>query len=117
MSATRGAIKLLDEGDYRAALIEFRKAYELAPKYQVLFNIGQIQQQLHDYVQASRSFERYLAEGGAAIPQARRDELRKQVDELKHRIATLNLTSNVPGVDVLIDDEPVGATPFAAPCS
>src|SRR4051794_6696164 len=31
-------LELHGEGDFSAALIEFRKAYELAPQYRVLYN-------------------------------------------------------------------------------
>src|SRR4051794_1962396 len=55
--------ELFSEGDLQAALIEFRRAYELAPNYVVLYNIGNVYYQLQDYPNALTYLERYLQEG------------------------------------------------------
>src|SRR5271163_3770938 len=48
---TRG-VRLYEEDDFRTALIEFNRAYEIAPNWQVLYNIGQAYYQLRDYANA-----------------------------------------------------------------
>src|SRR5215218_10346672 len=65
-------LDLFKEGDYQAALIEFRRANELAPNYNVLYNIGQVYFQLTDYPNALNSLERYLKEGGDQVSAKRR---------------------------------------------
>src|SRR6185369_13528930 len=80
-------IELFKEGDYQAALIEFRRANEIAPNYAVLYNIGQVYFQLQDYAGALTALERYLSEGGKNVPTARRTEVEKDIEKLKSRVA------------------------------
>ncbi len=108
-------LEYFKDGDYQAALIEFRRAYELAPNWGVLYNIGQVSFQLSDYAGALSSLERYLAEGGNQVPAARRDEVKKDIEKLRGRVANLEVTTNVEGAEVLIDDVSVGKTPLAKP--
>ena len=63
-------LDLFKDGDAQAALIEFRRAYQLAPNYQVLYNIGQVSFQLQDYPGALAALQKYLLEGGRNIPNA-----------------------------------------------
>ncbi|MDC3957950.1 PEGA domain-containing protein [Polyangium jinanense] len=108
-------IELFGEGDYRAALIEFRRANELAPNYNVLYNIGNVYFQLQDYANALVSFEKYLAEGGANIDAKRRADVDKDIEKLRTRVARVEIVTSVPDADVTIDDVPVGKSPFAKP--
>ena len=109
------ALELFNEGSYDAALLEFRRAYQLAPSWKILYNIGQVNVQLNDYANALDAFERYLGEGGAEVPAARATEIKGQIDRLRARVAQLDITSNVPGTEISIDDLPVGKTPLAKP--
>lgn len=108
-------LELFKEGDYHAALIEFRRANELAPNFNVLYNIGQVYFQLQDYPNALTSLQRYLEEGGNGIPASRRADVEKDINKLKARVATLEITSAVPDADVTIDDVAVGKTPLSKP--
>src|ERR1700712_1517809 len=67
-------IALYEEESYPAALVEFRAAYELVPAYQVLYNVARTCYQVRDYVCSLKTFDRYLADGGAAIEPKRREE-------------------------------------------
>lgn len=62
-------VELFQEGAFRAALVEFERAYGIAPDYRLLYNIGQVKLQLQDYLGATQSYERYLEEGGSEIPE------------------------------------------------
>lgn len=104
--------ELFNEGDYRTALVEFRRAYELAPNYIVLYNIGNVQFQLSDYAGALDSFEKYLAQGGANIDAKRKAEVDKDIDKLRSRVARVEIVVNVPDADVTINDQSVGKSPF-----
>ena len=57
-------IELYKESDFDAALVEFKRAYELVPSYKILYNLGQVSYQRHDYASALRYFRQYLEEGG-----------------------------------------------------
>ncbi|GAC1550037.1 MAG: hypothetical protein NVS3B10_13140 [Polyangiales bacterium] len=109
---SRGA-EMYNEGNFSGALIEFKKAYELTHVYKVLYNIGQVCYQLQDYVCAIQSFETYLQDGKSELPQARKDEVAGEVKRLKPRIAVVTVQTNVPGVDITVDDIPRGKTPLA----
>jgi hypothetical protein len=111
----RKGLELYNDGDYQAALVEFRRAYDLAPSYQVLYNIGQVYFQLQDYAGALTALERYLAEGGAGVPAARRADVEKDVAKLRQRVAHLEVATSVDDAEVALDDAPIGKTPFPKP--
>jgi hypothetical protein len=111
-SRFKKGIELFKDGDYQAALIELRRANELAPNYNVLYNIGQVYFQLQDYPNALHSLERYLQEGGKNVDAKRRAEVEKDIDKLKARVANLEITVNVPDAEVTIDDVSAGKTPL-----
>jgi PEGA domain/Tetratricopeptide repeat len=106
-------LELFKDGDYQAALIEFRRANELAPNYNVLYNIGQVSFQLQDYPNALRSLERYLEEGGKSIDAKRRAEVEKDIEKLRARVANLEINVNVGDAEVAIDDVTIGKSPLS----
>jgi hypothetical protein len=111
-SRFKKGLELFKDGDYQAALIELRRANELAPNYNVLYNIGQVYFQLQDYPNAMHSLERYLQEGGKNVDAKRRAEVEKDVEKLKARVANLEIVVNVADADVTIDDVAAGKTPL-----
>ncbi|WP_437677402.1 hypothetical protein [Sorangium sp. So ce131] len=111
----RRGVELYNEADYIAALTEFRRAYSLAPAYQVLYNIAGACYQLRDYACALRAFEGYLDTGGAQIAAGRRAEVERDIAVLRSRVATVALSTSAPGVEISVDDVPAGRTPLAEP--
>ncbi len=107
--------ELYEEGDFRAALVEFQRAHELAPSHRLLYNIAQVQYQLQDYAGALRSFQQYLDVGGTDIASQRRDEVQREVERLRSRVATLDIITQPVGAQVSVDDQPVGRTPLSEP--
>src|SRR5206468_1906893 len=87
--------ELYAEGNFSAALIEFKKAYELTNAYKVLYNIGQVCYQLQDYVCALTSFEEYLKRGGVNVAANRKAEVEAEIKKLRPRIATCAIKTNV----------------------
>lgn len=108
-------LELYQEGAFDAALIELQRAYDLAPSYKILYNIGLVDLQLNDYAGALRTFRKYLEEGGKKIDAKRRAEVEKEIDKLQGRVATLTLKTKVSGAEVLVDDLKVGETPLSEP--
>jgi hypothetical protein len=109
------ALDLFNDGSYDAALLEFRRAYELAPNYRVLYNIALVNVQLNDYAGALNAFEQYLAGGGTEVSPARTEEVKRELVRLTPRVATLKITTDVPGAEVSVDDLSIGRTPFEQP--
>lgn len=108
----RGAA-LFKEGSFDAALAEFKRAYEIVPNYKVLYNIGQSQIERHDYVAALRAFEDYLRQGAADVPSERREAVEREIANLKTRVASVAVKSNVRGAELFVDGVSVGTLPLA----
>jgi hypothetical protein len=111
----QAGLDLFREGNYPASLVEFKRAYDIAPNYNVLYNIGQVYYQLQDYVNASKYLTEYLEEGGKRITPARRAEVEADLEKLKMRIAQVNVATNVSGAQIMVDDQPLGVTPLGQP--
>lgn len=108
-------VQLFRENDFRSALVEFRRAQEMSKSYKVLYNIGQTEYELQDYAGALRSFQRYLEGGGAEIEASRRAQVEDDLKKLAARVARVEIKSNAPGAEVLVDDLVVGRTPLEEP--
>jgi hypothetical protein len=105
-------VDLYKDNDYRAALVEFQRAYDTLPSWQVLYNIGESQFQLQDYADALKTLQRYLAEGGKKVHYRRRKEVEKDIEKLKTRVAVLKVSTSEPGATITIDDAPIGTSPL-----
>lgn len=108
---TRG-VSLFKEADFRAALIEFKKAYEIAPNYRVQYNIGQSCLELQDYGCALAAFQRYLHDGDKELPAARKKEVEKEVARLASLVAHVRVSANKEGAEISVDDVTVGKSPL-----
>ncbi|RYE84170.1 MAG: hypothetical protein EOO75_18450, partial [Myxococcales bacterium] len=108
------ARELYDENNFSAALVEMRRSYELSRSYKLLYDIGQICYQTHDYPCALQSFGRFLQDGKQEITPARRDEVQAEIGRLKGRVATVRVTA-AAGAEVQLDDAPLGAAPLGEP--
>ena len=108
----RGAT-FYSEGDYGAALIEFKRAYELSPHWQVLFNIGQSYFQLRDYANALVTLQRFANEGGDRIDRDDRATIDNELPDLANRVARVTVSSNLAGATISVDDQVVGVEPVA----
>ncbi len=108
-------IDLYKEGNFRAALAEFRAADSAAPNWKIAYNLGQTLFQLQEYAGAVSAFERYLTEGADKVPPERREEVEADLAKLRPRVAQVTVTVNVPSAEVLVDDESQGNLPRATP--
>jgi tetratricopeptide (TPR) repeat protein len=103
------------DGDYRAASIEFERAYALHPTYRLLYNLGQVAYELRDYTATERYFSQYLEEGKDEIPADRRAEVEQDLARVRARIASISLTTNQPDARLFVDDREVGRSPLKEP--
>lgn len=106
-------VELYNDGDFRGALVEFKRAYGVWPRANVLYDIGQTEFQLLDYAGALKTMERYLAETGPNA--AHRSDVENTVEVLRGRVGRILLTTDGGACDVLVDDQPAGTTPLDAP--
>jgi hypothetical protein len=112
MTRFKRGLELYAEQDFAGALIELRRVYELQPTYRILFNIGQVCYQLADYACALRSFEQYLRDGAGKIATERKVQVEHDIAKLTLRVGRVEIVTNVPGVDISIDDVYIGKTPL-----
>lgn len=107
-------LSLYSEGEYLLALVEFERAYQLAPNYRVLYNIGQVRIQLGRYAKARDALEEYLRQGGSEINADRTKAVTKDLEFLAERTAKLGIISSQDGADVAIDGIVMGTAPLKA---
>ncbi len=103
------------EGEYVLALVEFERAYQLAPNYRVLYNIGQVRIQLGRYAKAREALEEYLKQGGEEVAADRKKGVQTDLEMLGERTATLNVYVNEDGADISVDGAVVGTSPLSVP--
>jgi hypothetical protein len=109
----RRGVELYTETNYPGALIEFKRALELAPNASTLYNVGETQFQLQDYAAALATFRRYLDE--APPTDGHRAEVERNVRVLNARVGYVHISTVPAGAEVSVDDEFVGRTPLARP--
>jgi len=107
--------QLYEEGDYEAALTEFRASYRLQAVPVVQFNVAQTLRALHRYHEAVEAFRRYLDQGGEAIPRERREATERTIRALERRIAPITLVVEPRGASISIDGRRVGDAPLEEP--
>jgi hypothetical protein len=111
----RRGVELYKEGDSAGALVEFRRAYDLAPNYRILYNIGQTCYQLQRYADAMRALRTYLTTGKNRIPAARRTSVESDLRMLASHVADVAVRVNADGAQITVDDEPAGVSPLREP--
>ncbi|MDD9968604.1 MAG: PEGA domain-containing protein [Myxococcales bacterium] len=110
----RMGVDFFREGDYAAALVEFKRAYQTAPHYKLKFNLGQTALRLQDYAYAIDNLTAFLQEGGQEVPEDRRRLVEEMISELNGRLAFVTIRSNQDGAQIYADDRMIGRTPFKA---
>ena len=105
-------VEFFGEESYEAALVEFQRAYEIAPSFQILYNTGRIHNALKNYARALKDLRQYLAEGGGSIADDRRKQVFELIRTLEQKVATLQIVSKVEGTVISVDDHPVGTVPI-----
>ncbi len=105
--------QLYGDRAFEQSLLEFERAYELAPAYRILYNIAQVAMVLNDHPKAICAFDGYLAHG--KIPAKRKAEVQKELVKLRGRVAYLDIKANVDGAEIVLDDLEIGTSPIAKP--
>lgn len=113
--AFRRAVDLYEERDFAAAGVEFRRAYRLAKSFRILYNLGRVAVEQHDYSAALDLFARYLVDGGTQIPSERVSEVQAELSGLRQRVAKVDVDFEDAGATILVDDVEKGHTPLASP--
>jgi tetratricopeptide (TPR) repeat protein len=107
----RMGVDFYRERNFRAALIEFQRAYRTAPHYKLLYNLGQASVELQEYAPAIDYLSGYLRAGRGEIDEARRKEVEQTILELETRIATVTIEGE-EGASIFVDDTLIGRAPL-----
>jgi tetratricopeptide (TPR) repeat protein len=75
----------MQQADFQAALASFRRAYELYPRPNILFNVAVCLERLGDRVGAIEAYERFLAEGSAEISAEQRQTAEDKIRALREQ--------------------------------
>lgn len=106
-------VSLSKEGNYPAALAEFRAAYQAAPSFEVLFNIGLCERRAFKYGQSLRTFGEYLRLGGDKVPADRRAAVAKEIEQVRSLTAPVAIIVEGEPAVITIDGEREGLTPLS----
>lgn len=103
------------ERNFRAAQIEFQRAYKASPHYKLLYNLGQTSLELQEDAAAIDYFARYLQEGRSELDPERKAEVEQDIERLRARIASINVICNQDGAEIYLDEVLIGTTPLREP--
>jgi hypothetical protein len=109
------ALELYEAKDYRGARVEFMRAYELSRNPRVLFNVGVCDKNLARYARAVAIWRQQLQEGAVTLSVEEADATRAAIAAAEQFVSTVQVTANVDGATLLVDDESSGQTPLAQP--
>jgi len=109
------ATALYDEGNYEAALVEFKTSYKVLPNWKLLYYIGLTRQALNDYVGAEKDFTAYLEEGKDKVPEDKRSSVEESLKKLSGYVGSILIRVDVDGADVFVNDALVGKSPLEGP--
>ncbi len=109
------AKQLAGASDFRGALVEFQRAYELSHNPRVLYNVGVTEKLLTHYARAVDAWDKEQTDGAGQLSAAELQELKNAIAIVQQFVTTVDVTANEPDATLSIDDYPVGKTPFAGP--
>jgi hypothetical protein len=109
------AKQLAGASDFRGALVEFQRAYDLSHNPRVLFNVGVTEKLLTHYARAVDAWDREQSEGSGQLSAAELQELKNAIAIVQQFVTTIDVTASEADATLTIDDYPVGKTPFAGP--
>ncbi|MBI5535004.1 MAG: PEGA domain-containing protein [Deltaproteobacteria bacterium] len=106
---------LYEAKDYRGALVQFQRAFELSRNPRVLFNVGVCEKSLQHYSRAIAKWNQQLAEADDKVPADELQQVREAIAALQPYVSTVEVTADQPGATLYIDDQVIGDTPLLGP--
>lgn len=97
-------VELSQENRFDAAMVEFRRAYELTHNPAVLYNISITHEALGQFVEALEAMENYLRDAPAAVVDRNRADAQTALRRLRGRVGTLQIAIDHPGLEVRLNN-------------
>lgn len=101
-------------GDFRGCLESLERAQQVAPNPHLFWNMAACEKKLGKVAHAIDHVERFLAAGSALKGSERRDA-EAFIEAARAFVSRVNVSANVDGVEIFIDDELVATTPLPKP--
>jgi len=108
-------IELYEQGRFEQAAVAFERAYQLKPSYRILFNIGQVENELGHFAAALQAYRGYIEQGGDEVPHERGSKVRAEIERLTTLVGQITVEGAKSGSIVLVDREERGRVPLAGP--
>lgn len=109
------AAELYRAGRPADAIAELQRAYDLRPSPKILRTMGEVAEEMRDYVVAFRAWRRVLDAVDPDVDPALWEKAQARLSFLRDHVAELQLEGGVPGAVAVIDDEPIGILPLPHP--
>jgi hypothetical protein len=108
-------VSLYKKGDFKGALAEFETAHRLSGSWKVLVHVGMAEARLARYQDALRTLERYLALGGAEVPEASRAIVKREIEGIRAVLAEVTIIVEGGDAELTVDGQSIGRAPLKAP--
>ncbi len=102
-------------GDFSGALTDLKRALEIAPDPRLFWNIAACENKLHHRSAALVSVEKYLTAGSGMLSDEEKIQAREFAAAVKVFVGRVFLDSPLSGIEVLVDNDLIGTTPFSQP--
>jgi hypothetical protein len=112
---TRHGVELRRQRRDREALEDFRRAYELSKSPRTLAQIALAEQALGRWVDAERDLERALGATDDPWIEKNRETLRSGLATIASRLASLEVTADVPGAELWVNGVRAAELPLPSP--
>jgi tetratricopeptide (TPR) repeat protein len=99
----RRGISLAGENNYSAALIEFRRAYDVSRNALILFNVAAMEIELGHFAEGLDAINEYERSAPAPVVQARRAQIDALQTRIRERSGTVTVALSHPGLRVQVD--------------
>lgn len=99
----RRGITLATENNYNAALVEFRRAYEVSHNALILFNVAAMEIELNHFAEGQDALQEYERSAPAPVVQARRAQIDALSARIRERSGTLTVALTHEGLRVQVD--------------
>jgi len=108
-------VALRQRGDDEAALARFREAFSRTHAPRAQAQVALAEQALGDWINADRDMRAALAVTNDPWIERNRTALQGALQQIGHRIGSVDVRVNVPGAELWIDGTRVGSLPLPAP--
>ena len=100
--------------EFELALVDYQAAFEAYPDPQIYYPIAQAEHRLGRFVEALQHYQQLLAEG-KNVSSALRDQVEREVQDIKRNLASVVLDVKQDGAVILIDGREAARTPTVQP--